>query len=321
MAPSGTLVFAAGRSGDFDIFTFDFGSKEVLQLTGGPFCNDQPRWSPDGSQVVYTSNRAGGVFQLWAMNAKGGNRRQLTFANVHHTNPAWSPTGEHILCCANYREKDEIDLWLVPVEGRGEPRLLVHSPGIESDPTFSPDGRRVVFSSARSGNVELWEYDIAKNSFTQRSFHQAKDFGPSYSPDGTMLAFVSTRSIVDDPERPPKDADIYVMVSDGSREPLRVTRNKGADLYVGWSPDGDYLVYCASSGFPGTGRIQLIDVRTSNIHRLKYDRSEIEQELGAEISDFGLFSMLTPDVIQRASVTLSQPDYWGHERYPHWKRS
>jgi len=63
----GKIVFSSGRTGDFDIWSLDLGSKELLQLTTGSDWNDMPRWSPDGLRVAFISNRSG-VQELWLMN-------------------------------------------------------------------------------------------------------------------------------------------------------------------------------------------------------------------------------------------------------------
>ena len=53
---TGKVVFSSGKHGDFDIFTLDLATDELRQLTTGGFKNDCPKWSPDGSKVVFVSN-------------------------------------------------------------------------------------------------------------------------------------------------------------------------------------------------------------------------------------------------------------------------
>ena len=54
---TGTIAFASGKTGDYDIWTLDLASREMKQLTYGAFWNDKPRWSPDGKQILFLSNQ------------------------------------------------------------------------------------------------------------------------------------------------------------------------------------------------------------------------------------------------------------------------
>jgi Tol biopolymer transport system component len=314
----GTIVFSSGRAADFDIFVLDPKTAEVRQLTTGPYVNDQPRWSPDKRTIAFISNRTG-TYQLWLMNPDGSNQRQLTFDNVHHMNPAWSPDGSGVACCANYHDKEEINIWRVPLATPNTPEILVENTGLEGDFCFSPDGTKLCFAATYSGNYDLWELNLLSKERKQLTCHAGRDFGPAYSPDGTMLAFVSTPEWEPSSKKPPTNADVYLMMADGKKEPLKVTKNRGADMHVCWSPSGNALCYAAGARTPGAARLQVIDLLDGSLVRLAYDRSKLEGELNAEVYDSNLLTKLLPDSLQRAAVYLGNPAYFGTERCPDWR--
>lgn len=314
MELSGTIVFASGAAGDFDIWSLDLGTEELKQLTFGDYWNDSPKWSPDGSQIVFVSNRSG-VPELWLMNSDGSEQRQLTKTGRYHLEPAWSPDGEKIIYCANYGDPDNLDIYTLNADGSRSPELIISTPVAEGGPCFAPDGKKIAFSSTRAGREDIWEYDLQSKEWTRVTSHAARDFGPAYSPDGKWIAFV-TEANEYRPDDASADADIWIVTRDG-KEKRQLTENSGSDRYVAWSPDGDYIVCCSSrKGASGADRLTIIDVATTEVLDFGYSRKPLEVEIGAQVKPVWLFSYL-PQALTRQ---LYSEDYFGTERYPHWKR-
>jgi len=112
-----------------------------------------PQFSPDGSKIVYQSNRSG-VFQIWLCNSDGTSARQLTNLNAAWTGtPRWSPDGRFIVF--DSRPTGQSDIFVVDAEG-GPPRRLTSNPSNEAVPSWSKDGRWIYFASDRSGRWEVW---------------------------------------------------------------------------------------------------------------------------------------------------------------------
>lgn len=101
------------------------------------------------------------------------------------------------------------------------------------DATISPDGRQFVTSSRRSGNWELWLYDLVTRHWTQLTNDPADDFEARWSPDGQQLAFTSTRS---------GQKDIWTLTF-ATGALLRLTSSEDEDEYPAWSPDGRSIAY------------------------------------------------------------------------------
>src|SRR5690606_39003067 len=107
-----------------------------------------PDWSPDGSRIVFCSNRAGGP-QIYTMNADGSNVKRISFVSSNYcTSPSWSPKGDKIAFVC--RADAGYNIFTANTDG-SQPQQLT-SVRSNEDPDWSPDGRYIVFSSnARSG--------------------------------------------------------------------------------------------------------------------------------------------------------------------------
>lgn len=310
----GTLVFASGKAGDFDIWTLNLETKDLFQLTHGQYWNDMPKWSPDGKQIVFVSSRTE-IPELWLMDADGSNQRQLTKWNKYHSEPSWSPDGKQIVFAGNYDDPDNIDIYTIKVDGSEKPQLLISNAGWEAGPSFSPDGGTIAFSSTRAGSEDIWEYDLGTKNFRQVTSHPARDYYPAYSPDGRWLAFISEAD-ENSAEDKSADSDVWMVTRDGMTE-QKITVNAGADRFLAWSPCGNYIACCSTKkGHIGGDRLHIISVNSGELIDFDYDRSALEGEIDASDAARGLISRFFPQALRRRFY----PDgYFGSERYPHWK--
>jgi TolB protein len=154
-SPDGRIIFDEGFKGtsDWDLYVMNGdGSGRTLWL-GGPSCDLQPTWSPDGQWIAFIRNgrdtNGNGVVDeedagdLWVARADGSDLRQLTHGPWTVT-PAWSPDSQWIAVSqvrdsnSNGRSdvQDAADIWAIPL-GSGEPVRLVGSPARDSDPSWA----------------------------------------------------------------------------------------------------------------------------------------------------------------------------------------
>jgi TolB protein len=110
---------------------------------------------------------------------------------------------------------------------------VTSDPAGGGDATLSPDGQRFVATSRRSGNWDLWVYDIPTSRWSQLTDDPADDFEGRWSPDGTRLAFCSTRS---------GHKNLWVLTL-GTGEVRQLTSSEDEDEYPAWSPDGCSVAY------------------------------------------------------------------------------
>jgi len=148
--PDGTVVAAAYTETEprrTAIYTFS-GQNEKTLLTAFGDISVSPTFSPDGSRMAFVSDQ-GGSAAVYVSSAEGGPATRLT-SKDKATDPAWSPTGEYIVFVSR-----ETDICLIRPDGSGF-RQLTGGQGRNYRPSFSPDGRLIVFASDRNKRMQLF---------------------------------------------------------------------------------------------------------------------------------------------------------------------
>jgi TolB protein len=141
-----------------------------------------PAWSPDGSDLIFVSNRGHmyGTGGFWRMKAKPGAEAR----EIHYEETAWkarpefSPDGKRIVY-ASYLGQQWHQLWVMPAAG-GDPFPLSYGEFDNVDPRWSPDGMRIAFVSNRDGNTSLWTQEIpggAQSQVIVRNRHYVRPMG------------------------------------------------------------------------------------------------------------------------------------------------
>jgi Tol biopolymer transport system component len=156
--------------------------------------DSNPRFSPDGRRIAFSSGRSGGVEEIWLASADGSGARQLTRGpGTRQTLPAWSPDGRHI-AFESTGPKARADIWVIAADG-GVPRQVTTDPGDENAPVWSRDGRRIYFLSTRDGVGSLSGRDIWQVPFEGGPTTRVTEGGSSpvvfESVDGKALIYQS----------------------------------------------------------------------------------------------------------------------------------
>lgn len=135
--------------GDIYLLPIEGGTARLLR--GGPAYETQPRFSPDGSQIAFTSDRDG-LENLWVMDADGSNARQITRERERQvSNPAWTPDGQYLVGRKHFRNTRSLgagEMWLYHVAGGGGSQVSERRNWEQNatEPIVSPDGRYIYFS-------------------------------------------------------------------------------------------------------------------------------------------------------------------------------
>jgi TolB protein len=228
------LVFVRGQPSSSDLWAIREDGTGLRRLTRTPGGEGHPQFSPDGSRIVFSSTRDGDD-ELFAMDADGRNVRRLTRNRRADVTPSWSPDGRWIAFASDRARPGEHEIWLVRSDGTGARRLVAtrNHRGFQDaqfSPTWSPDGRRLIFSmTVADGNPELFVVGVNGKGLKRLTFTRGSvdvfgdDTMPEWSSDGRTVLFVSNR------ER--RNSDVWTMNADGSRQ-RPVVRRANDD----WSP-------------------------------------------------------------------------------------
>lgn len=203
------------------------GSAPPRTITSGDKRDGDPRWSPDGTRLAFTSNRGDdkSPSQLYVMPLAGGDPVKLTDLKDDAGEPAWSPDGSTIVFTSRVHDPDDDE----KDERKRAPRRFTRLMFKLDSVGWTGNRRRHVFSVAADGSappVQLTDGDF-------------EDGEPCWSPDGSRIAFGSARD-----EHWDTDAvrDLYVIGRDGG-EPEKLTASGGAIGNPSWSPDGSRIAY------------------------------------------------------------------------------
>ena len=181
-------------------------------------------WSPAGDRIAYTACTSFGHgscfgYDALASDADGSNGTFLTRTNDEfELRVDWSPDGSKV-AISGFE-----DIWTVPADGTGVATPLVTGPGINTAPSWSPDGRRLAFMSDRDGNFEIYVAGADGSGQTRLTDNPLDDGNPVWSPDGTKLAF-------DRRECTPRCvSNILTMDADGTNETPLTSNAPGSDV-------------------------------------------------------------------------------------------
>jgi TolB protein len=172
------VIMSLQEGGNANLFVMDLRSKATTRLTDTQAIDTAPSFSPDGSRICFESDR-GGRQQIYVMNAGGGAAQRISFGDGTYSTPVWSPRGDYIAFTRQAQSKFAIGV--MKPDGTGE-RILTegfHNEG----PTFSPNGRVIMFFRDPGGNAgpSLYSVDISGRN-EQRVPTPSYASDPAWSP-------------------------------------------------------------------------------------------------------------------------------------------
>ena len=273
-------VSSADRQGDryrSALWLLPLDGSPPRQLTSGTSIDQDPRLSPDGEQVAFSSDRHGGPPQLYMIAVQGGEAWQLSHFDQGVTRFAWGPGSERLLAIcpvavdpeqrgararrpAPQRDPGAPELaWRLPskmdgigytldkeehlfsIDLDGNSRQLTDGPFDVRSACWSPDGRRLAYARTREGRLahrtDIWCVDADGAGARQLSFDHASAASPQWSPDGRWIAFAGAES-----EGDARFRLWLIDVDSGEALPLGAeTLELGSGEELRWLPDSSAI--------------------------------------------------------------------------------
>ena len=263
ISPDGTKVAFAAVG---DIYVMPVGGRPE-NITRDKYLDTDPAWSPDGSQLVYSSDKGGGFLQLWIRDMKTGRERQLTHLTTQPQGATWSPDGKKIAFFAVDGMWRAAIVSVVDVAS-GEVTRIHESMFGPGTPTWSADGRTVAIAmiapyskrfregtnqvltmSAGGGNYK-WYAPVPALSIDSRG-----ECGPVWSPDGSKMAAIYEGVLA-----------VWPVSPEG--EPLGPPRRITAESAhaPSWFGDSKRILYQALGN-----KLKSIDVETGELKTIALD--------------------------------------------------
>ncbi len=296
--------------------------RNIRQLTFGGN-NAEAYWSPDGVELTFQSNWNAltdqGCDQIFVMNADGSTRKsgrqydrvstdtgrttcsyflpdgRILFASTHASGPECPPEsmfedGKYV-----WPVYAEYDIYTARPSG-ADVRPLISGPGYDAEATVSPDGRFVVFTSTRSGDLDLWRYDLQSGEMLQLTDGLGYDGGAFFSHDSQRIVWRADRPEGEDAEVyrsllsrdlvQPSHLDIWVANADGS-DPVKVTNLEGANWAPYFHPTDQKILFTSNHHTMAEGG------REFDVFMVNLDGSDLVRITHS--GTFDAFPMFSPD--------------------------
>ncbi len=283
----------------------------LRQLTFGGQ-NAEAYWSADGKRLIFQSDEGKlPCDQIFTMNADGSDKRRVSNGEGKTTCSYFFPSGDRILYASTFRASpacppppdrsrgyvwalDDYDIYTANADG-SDIRPLFSSPAYDAEATISPDGRTIVFTSARDGDLEIYTMNADGSNVKRLTHTPGYDGGPFFSGDGKKIVYRA-----DHPTSPedlaryrenlarhtyaPRSLEIRVMNADGSNDHA-VTANGAANFAPYFLPGGREIIFSSNMDDPKRRDFELYTIREDGTHLTRITFSP----------DFDGFPMLTRD--------------------------
>ncbi|MCO7226316.1 amidohydrolase family protein [Pleionea sp. CnH1-48] len=274
-----------------DLYTMPIAGGTARSITSGMSWDMQPRFSPDGQWIAYTSD-AGGGDNIWLMKADGSQKHQLTKESFRLLNsPAWSPDSRYIAARKHFTARRSLgagEIWMYHIAG-GKGVQLNKRPNQQKDlgePAFSADGKTLYFSRdstpgpifeySKDSNQQIYEiFSIDRNSGDIEAFISGAGGAvrPTPSPDGKKMAFI--RRIRNQSSIFLKDlttGETHPVYQQLDRDMQETWAIHGVYPTLAWTPDSRDLVFWAG------GKIKRLNTQTLAVKTIPFrvkDQREI----------------------------------------------
>ncbi|HEU0005492.1 MAG TPA: hypothetical protein VFS12_05815 [Terriglobia bacterium] len=285
--------------------------KNLRQLTSGGE-NAEAYFSFDGKKLIFQSTRTGWPCdQIYVMNIDGSSVQQVSTGKGRTTCAYFLKDGKRFLYSSTHLGSAEcppkpdysrgyvwpidknFDIFLS--DFKGKLTRLTETPGYDAEATVSPDGKKIVFTSVRDGDLELYSMNIDGTGVRRLTHRVGYDGGAFFSHDGRKIVYRASypadekakaryQALLAEHLVEPRQLDLYVMDADGSN-PVQVTNNRAANFCPFFHPDGKRIIFASNVSDPKG--------RNFDLYIVNLDGTGLEQITFNETFDG--FPMFSPD--------------------------
>lgn len=202
------------------------------QLTSDNVRHFYPSLSPDGQSVLYSAFREQNVYEIYELSLNTGSINRLTNRIGVANAPEVSPNGERIAFMRGNPNTQQNQIWIMDRNGENQENI---PKALGWDPTWSPDGKSILFASDRDGLVQLFTVSLKGSAIKKVTNLPAIRGRSDWSPDGSFIITYSGE---------PWNRELFIMSADGSNA-RQLTPSGGNSQGPSFSPDGQWVVFTA----------------------------------------------------------------------------
>ena len=286
--------------------------RNLKQLTFGGE-NAEAYFSSDGKQLIFQSTREGhDCDQIYTMNIDGSNAKMISTGSGRTTCSYFFPNGKQILYSSTHLGDKQCppkpdyskgyvwavypayDIFTANPDGSGL-KQLTNTPGYDAETTITLDGKKLVFTSMRDGDLDIYTMDADGRNVRRLTNELGYDGGPFWSYDGKQIVYRAYHPTTDKDKAEytellkqnlihPSVLEIWVMNADGSNK-RQVTRNGKANFGPYFFPDGKRIIFASNMHDPRQRDFDLYKINTdgTGLERITFNES------------FDGFPMFSPD--------------------------
>ena len=271
------------------IWKIKVGETVAYELTAGATYDSSPAWSPDGEWIVYTAEVDSKFINLRILNVTTGKTRPLNEGESLNLDPVWSPDGKR-LAYVSTDPDGWFNIYVMEI-GQGRPgkrirlttatdygraRLYFGKMDLHIEPTWSPDGKEIIFLSNRGiplGSGAVWRMPVEPNGMEKARIIRSEETlyrtRPDWSPDGARIVYSSHLG--------GQFNNLFVLPAEGG-EPYKMTFDEWDHFHPRWSPDGHRIAYISNR--PGVSELRILETFSGKDTRVEIRRKRYRRPMG-----------------------------------------